>query len=65
MSGGVNLKEDVVWRRRVRHVSARGKRYPIITLPAEFRLLIGKCVEIKIVGENEILLRVTEGQNCP
>jgi len=65
MSGGINLRENIVWWRRIRHVSNGGRKYPIITLPAEFRPLIGKCVEIKIVGENEILLRITGDQNCP
>jgi len=60
MRSKINLKEDVVWRRKIRHVSARGKRYPIITLPAELSFLIGTTVVIKIAGEKEILLKIED-----
>ena len=56
----MNLKEDVVWRRKIRHVSARGRKYPVVTLPAELSFLIGSTVVVKIVGEKEILLKIED-----
>ena len=60
MMRDVNLKEDVVWRRKIRHVSARGRKYPVVTLPAELSFLIGSTVVVKIVGEKEILLKIED-----